>query len=74
MFICENCNVQIPASIPSYLYTVATRPKFYPRRLKANHFRADGRIQHADDSGGSGAEIAKQLRVCRSCYDTLNTY
>lgn len=71
MFICENCNVQIPASVSSYLYTVETRLKTYPKRLEANRHREDGRIKHPNDSGGSGTEIAKQLRVCKSCYDDL---
>ena len=55
MYICESCDKVVGPGIPSNRVVVETRSKVYPPRPQAN------------DPGGSGREIAKEICVCPEC-------
>jgi hypothetical protein len=48
---------------------VETRRREYPFRSKANQFRKDGKTEKADDPGGVGREIVREILVCRACSE-----
>ena len=58
---------------------VKTRLKQHPKRKKVNHFRrfeltAKGwrsKLKEADDPGGAGREIVREVSVCQSCASSL---
>ncbi|SMF17293.1 hypothetical protein SAMN02745866_01132 [Alteromonadaceae bacterium Bs31] len=72
MFIGKNCNKQVHSNQPSFLYPFKKRLKQYPKRLAANTFKGrDAKLKCSDEPGGTGLEIAKEMGVCKSCYDLL---
>ena len=75
MFRCEVCGSTVPARVSPQRLVVATRPKTYPRR-KAVHFqpgRHGGQGKWVDDPGGTGQEIAREVRVCPTCRERMQT-
>ena len=68
MYRCQQCFTLVSANQPSFLLTVQSRSKEYPKRQKVQSYQKDGRACLADDSGGRGYEIVKEIRVCQSCY------
>ena len=73
MFVCANCSKQEKPNQPSYLFPTKLRSKVYPRRESANKYTADkGKQKKAEDPGGSGLEIQKEILVCKDCYDLLS--
>ena len=72
MYRCDLCQVVAPPKARSYPLVVRTRVKHYPEREKVNRriSLAKGRLKGelADDPGGVGREIVKELRVCAECH------
>lgn len=69
LYRCQLCDVVVPANTPSHRKVVETRPRKYPFREKANHFKKDGRLEKTDDPGGLGYETVREFLVCSSCFD-----
>lgn len=64
MFTCEICKKVVPANTKSQRITLATRPRQYPARLKANKL---GKNQYSNDPGGEGYETAREIIACPEC-------
>jgi hypothetical protein len=50
---------------------VETRPAVYPVRGEAYEFRRDGRLKRADDPGGVGREIVREIVACDACAEAM---
>ncbi|MEZ4287167.1 MAG: hypothetical protein R3A47_03275 [Polyangiales bacterium] len=53
----------------SVMVTVEQRPAEYPSRAKAQRLRVGRKTKYADDPGGAGYEIVKQVRACTRCAE-----
>ncbi|WP_162596636.1 hypothetical protein [Thiofilum flexile] len=73
MFICQQCNIQVPPHIPLNLIPLQTRNKKYPARANVNREVHSAPANHKNDPGGSGTEIVQEIRVCPDCYAKLKT-
>lgn len=66
MYVCEKCGRVSEPRVGMNKIVVETRPKTYPFRKEANR-----KIKELDikphDRGGSGSEIVKEIKVCRTC-------
>jgi hypothetical protein len=61
----------VPTGVSAIVKIVKTRRKFYTNRQKVNKMTIDknGRKKRikAHDPGGSGWEIAKEIKICPNC-------
>lgn len=55
MYICQICGTQTEPGVPCHIAPSEVRHATYPARREAN------------DPGGSGIEIVKEVRACPSC-------
>lgn len=71
MFNCNGCKKQSKPRERAKFIVVATRPRVYGYRPRANKVRQedkDGRYTaHNPDNGGEGSEIVKEIKVCTRC-------
>lgn len=77
MFRCELCGLVpefksrgprvVPAGERCVMVVVEKRPTEYPSRPKAQRRRVGRKVRMADDPGGAGYEIAKEVRSCVRC-------
>jgi hypothetical protein len=54
-------------SPPSNRVVIATRPVTYPPRVNANQFKRNHKRERRDDRGGTGTQIAAEVRACPAC-------
>jgi DNA-directed RNA polymerase subunit M/transcription elongation factor TFIIS len=76
MFKCQNCGNVVPPKTKCRKIILQSRTKEYPYRSKCNKgYVNKGKFfkerDHADDHGGSGKEIAKEIMVCPECATKL---
>ena len=77
MFRCQLCREVVPLNTRPIGRVVETRDRQYPFRPNANRFkrkpragdpdRKKGRIRYADDPGGFGREIVREVLLCAVC-------
>ena len=67
MYKCQQCNQVVPAKTKANRITVETRYKQYPFRAKVMRQIEAGKVKMADDPGGTGYEIVRELVVCPDC-------
>jgi hypothetical protein len=77
MFRCQQCGIVTPPRTSSELVTTEIRPHSYPPRRKVmreivfkKHLK---QWEQADDPGGTGHEIVRQIRVCPSCKRAIES-
>lgn len=73
---CALCNTAIPAGQSEIKIVTSWREKYYPFRPKANPGyvlkrgevkKSNRNADRADDPGGQGKEIAREVSVCAEC-------
>jgi hypothetical protein len=69
LYRCHLCGVVVPPNTPAHRKVVETRRREYPFRKDAHLFMKDGRPKKADDPGGVGFEIVREVVVCSSCFE-----
>ena len=67
MFRCEQCEKLVPSSSPEHKVVVAVRPVVHPFREASHRRRIKRKRKLVSDRGGTGTEIAQELRCCASC-------
>ncbi len=75
MFRCQLCTRVVPPRTPACRLVVASRPKKYPFRPKANlvrylefkNGRAKRKEKETDDPRGVGHETVREMLVCPNC-------
>src|SRR5678815_4965045 len=69
MFVCEVCGSVAPPRTRSHRIIVETRVTAHPPRSDAHWHppRAGGKGKWADDPGGRGTQIVRELRACGPC-------
>jgi hypothetical protein len=67
MYRCEICQKVAPAHTPSNRVVIATRSVTYPPRINANQFKRNHKRERRDDRGGTGTQIAAEVRACPAC-------
>ncbi|WP_020395982.1 hypothetical protein [Thiolinea disciformis] len=72
MYLCDHCQQQISANVPTYSLIVQTRPVIYPKRSQANRYHKNHRLERPNDAGGEGFETVKTIKVCPDCYRALS--
>lgn len=71
-FICGECH---SLSTVGEKIVVAEREKVYPFRREAHRYKDRDTRQKVvrDDPGGAGVEIAKEVQVCKPCFDKIKS-
>ena len=69
MFRCQMCNSISAPGARAFRAVIEQRPAEYPSRAKAQRHRGGRKGKYADDPGGAGYEISKELQVCRPCAE-----
>jgi hypothetical protein len=67
MYRCEICRKIVPAHTPLNRVIIATRSVTYPQRINANQFKSNHKRERRDDRGGTGTQIAIEVRACAAC-------
>ena len=76
MYKCQICNCIVPPGVRCCKYVEKTRRKDYPFRHKANpgyisknglSVKSHKSRDRANDNGGTGWEIARELNCCPKC-------
>ncbi len=67
MYICQLCQVVVPANTPAHRVVIEARPRQYPRRADANPKSRKRKSGRADDPGGTGRETVREITVCPAC-------
>jgi rubredoxin len=69
VYRCHLCGAVVPSNTPAYRKVLETRRREYPFRKDAHLFMKDGRPKKADDPGGVGFEIVREVVVCPECFE-----
>ena len=76
MYRCQQCGLVVPPCTSAETIVVETRPRTYPSRLRVMrevvHKKHLDRRENADDRGGTGREIVRELKVCPPCKCVLD--
>ncbi|MBL4632578.1 MAG: hypothetical protein JKY56_01825 [Kofleriaceae bacterium] len=70
MYQCQQCQQTIAENTPSYRLVIETVSVNHPQRSYWRRRTSKG----IRDSGGSGSQIVRELRVCRACYRRGNKW
>jgi hypothetical protein len=70
MYRCQSCQKSVGPRVSSQLVTVATRLTEFPARPSTQRYAQARRVKWNDDPGGTGLQIARELRVCAACAST----
>jgi len=72
---CQHCGAVTPPRVSAETIVVETRPRVYPFREEAQEVvvwhHGKRKIEPRDDPGGTGREIAREIRVCPPCKRAL---
>lgn len=70
MYRCEQCSAIAPPNTPALTLVAEQRPRIYPFREKVNRpiARRGDDSYHRHDHGGTGWEIAREIKVCAPCH------
>jgi hypothetical protein len=67
MFICEQCGAVSQRGEKSVTVVIERVKHIFPSRADANRFHRAGKIEITPDFGGTGFQIAKEIRVHERC-------